>query len=215
MRLRRAPKNSFRPHRHVVAARTHVLAGIEAARIPARADRSPGSRGGATTGQRHRHRGSRVPSAGRRSDRHTLRRIVAIHRRSSIGHYYVGNTGDVERAVGASASAATVTDGIQASVDYTQADAEWLRPSRRLGKCRARDAFGDAPAVRTTARFDDLGRERSPALRYARLRHLQDEFRLHAPRCRNASARSSGRDSTSRSVRRCPFLDFAVRRSGR
>jgi len=47
----------------------------------------------------------------------------------AIGHYYVGNTGDVDaRGWGVSVSR-TVTDGIHASIDYTQTDTEWLRPS--------------------------------------------------------------------------------------
>jgi len=46
-----------------------------------------------------------------------------------IGHYYVGNTGDVDaRGWGFSVSR-TVTDGVHASIDYTQTDTEWLRPS--------------------------------------------------------------------------------------
>ena len=48
---------------------------------------------------------------------------------ANIGHYYVGNAGDVDaRGWGVSISR-TVTDAIHASVDYTQTDAEWLRPS--------------------------------------------------------------------------------------
>jgi carboxypeptidase family protein/TonB-dependent receptor-like protein len=48
---------------------------------------------------------------------------------SSIGHYYVGHTGDVDvRGWGVSLSR-IVSDGMRASVDYTQADAEWLRSS--------------------------------------------------------------------------------------
>jgi outer membrane receptor protein involved in Fe transport len=48
---------------------------------------------------------------------------------AGIGHYYVGNTGDVDaRGWGVSVSRA-VTDGIHASIDYTQTDTEWLRPS--------------------------------------------------------------------------------------
>jgi len=47
----------------------------------------------------------------------------------AIGHYYVGNTGDVDaRGWGVSVSR-TVADGIHASIDYTQSDTEWLRPS--------------------------------------------------------------------------------------
>ena len=42
----------------------------------------------------------------------------------------VGNAGDVDtRGWGVSVSR-SVTEGIHASVDYTQADAEWLRPSK-------------------------------------------------------------------------------------
>ena len=48
---------------------------------------------------------------------------------ASLGHYYVGNGGDVDvRGWGVSLSR-TVTDGIKASMDYTQSDANWLRPS--------------------------------------------------------------------------------------
>src|SRR6185503_10723843 len=48
---------------------------------------------------------------------------------ANIGHYYVGNAGDVDaRGWGVSISR-TVADSIHASVDYTQTDAEWLRPS--------------------------------------------------------------------------------------
>ena len=48
---------------------------------------------------------------------------------SSVGRYYVGNSGDVDvRGWGVSVSR-TVADGVRASVDYTQADAQWLRPS--------------------------------------------------------------------------------------
>jgi hypothetical protein len=48
---------------------------------------------------------------------------------ANIGHYYVGNAGDVDaRGWGVSISR-TVADAIHASVDYTQTDAEWLRPS--------------------------------------------------------------------------------------
>lgn len=48
---------------------------------------------------------------------------------AAIGHYYVGNTGDVDaRGWGVSVSR-TVTDGVHASIDYTQTDTEWLRPS--------------------------------------------------------------------------------------
>jgi hypothetical protein len=49
---------------------------------------------------------------------------------ANLGHYYVGNAGDVDaRGWGVSVSR-TVADAIHASVDYTQVDAEWLRPSR-------------------------------------------------------------------------------------
>jgi hypothetical protein len=48
---------------------------------------------------------------------------------SSIGHYYVGNAGDVDvRGWGVSVSRA-VAAGMRASIDYTQADAQWLRPA--------------------------------------------------------------------------------------
>jgi hypothetical protein len=48
---------------------------------------------------------------------------------TNIGHYYVGTAGDVDaHGWGVSVSRA-VTNGIHASVDYTQANAQWLRPS--------------------------------------------------------------------------------------
>jgi len=48
---------------------------------------------------------------------------------TNIGHYYVGNAGDVlARGWGVSVSR-DVTNGIHASVDYTQSDTQWLRPS--------------------------------------------------------------------------------------
>ena len=48
---------------------------------------------------------------------------------ANLGHYYVGNAGDVDaRGWGVSVSR-DVTEGIHASVDYTQSNAQWLRPS--------------------------------------------------------------------------------------
>lgn len=48
---------------------------------------------------------------------------------TNIGHYYVGTAGDVDaHGWGVSISRA-VAYGIHASVDYTQADTQWLRPS--------------------------------------------------------------------------------------
>jgi outer membrane receptor for ferrienterochelin and colicin len=48
---------------------------------------------------------------------------------ANIGHYYVGNAGDVDaRGWGVSVSR-TVSNAIRASIDYTQTNAEWLRPS--------------------------------------------------------------------------------------
>jgi hypothetical protein len=53
---------------------------------------------------------------------------------AEIGHYYVGNTGDVDaRGWGLSLSR-TVADGIHASIDYTHTDAEWLRPTATTGR---------------------------------------------------------------------------------
>jgi TonB dependent receptor/Carboxypeptidase regulatory-like domain len=48
---------------------------------------------------------------------------------AAIGHYYVGNTGDVDAHGWGVSVSRTVTDGIHASIDYTQTDTEWLRPS--------------------------------------------------------------------------------------
>jgi TonB dependent receptor-like, beta-barrel/Carboxypeptidase regulatory-like domain len=47
---------------------------------------------------------------------------------SSVGHYYVGNTGDVDAHGWGVSVSRTVADGVHASVDYTQTDTEWLRP---------------------------------------------------------------------------------------
>ena len=48
---------------------------------------------------------------------------------SRIGHYYLGSSGDVDvRGWGASLSRMVAT-GMRASIDYTQSDANWLRPS--------------------------------------------------------------------------------------
>ena len=53
---------------------------------------------------------------------------------ANLGHYYVGNAGDVDaRGWGVSVSR-TVADAIHASIDYTQTNAEWLRPS--MGSAR-------------------------------------------------------------------------------
>src|SRR4029434_10389171 len=48
---------------------------------------------------------------------------------AAIGHYYVGNTGDVDAHGWGVSVSRPVTDGIHASIDYTQTDTEWLRPS--------------------------------------------------------------------------------------
>jgi outer membrane receptor protein involved in Fe transport len=47
----------------------------------------------------------------------------------AIGHYYVGNTGDVDAHGWGVSVSRTVADGIHASIDYTQTDTQWLRPS--------------------------------------------------------------------------------------
>jgi TonB dependent receptor/Carboxypeptidase regulatory-like domain len=47
----------------------------------------------------------------------------------AIGHYSVGNTGDVDARGWGVSVGRTVADGIHASIDYTQTDTEWLRPS--------------------------------------------------------------------------------------
>jgi outer membrane receptor protein involved in Fe transport len=47
---------------------------------------------------------------------------------ASIGHYYVASAGDFDaRGWGVSLSR-TVIDGVKASLDYTQTDADWMRP---------------------------------------------------------------------------------------
>src|SRR5262249_54150817 len=58
----------------------------------------------------------------------------------------------------------------------------------RIGAPRAGDAVGRPPAVRATARPDDLDRERGATVRYARLYHLQAEFGFHQFRCRHTWA---------------------------
>src|SRR5262249_52053226 len=51
---------------------------------------------------------------------------------ASLGHYYIANAGDADiRGWGLSLSR-TVVDGVRASVDYTQADADWIRGSTGL-----------------------------------------------------------------------------------
>lgn len=53
---------------------------------------------------------------------------------ASIGHYYVATAGDFDaRGWGVSLSR-TVIDGIRASVDYTQTDADWVRPGADPGR---------------------------------------------------------------------------------
>jgi len=47
----------------------------------------------------------------------------------AIGHYYVGNTGDVDAHGWGVSVSRTVADGIHASIDYTQTDTQWLRAS--------------------------------------------------------------------------------------
>ena len=50
---------------------------------------------------------------------------------AKVGHYYVGNSGDADvRGWGLSLSR-TVAEGLHASVDYTQSDANWVRPGAR------------------------------------------------------------------------------------
>jgi len=46
-----------------------------------------------------------------------------------IGHYFIGNTGDVDAQGWGVSVSRTVVDGTRASIDYTQTDTEWLRPS--------------------------------------------------------------------------------------
>src|SRR5258705_115735 len=48
---------------------------------------------------------------------------------ANIGHYYVGNAGDVDARGWCVSISRTVADAVHASIDYTQTDAEWLRPS--------------------------------------------------------------------------------------
>ena len=48
---------------------------------------------------------------------------------AGIGHYFIGNTGDVDAQGWGISVSRTVVDGIRASIDYTQTDTEWLRPS--------------------------------------------------------------------------------------
>jgi hypothetical protein len=48
---------------------------------------------------------------------------------TSIGHYYVGTAGDVDASGWGISVSRAVATGIHASVDYTQSDAQWVRPS--------------------------------------------------------------------------------------
>ncbi len=48
---------------------------------------------------------------------------------ASIGHYYVGATGEADVHGWGVSLSRVASDGLRASVDYTQSDADWLRPS--------------------------------------------------------------------------------------
>jgi hypothetical protein len=48
---------------------------------------------------------------------------------ANVGHYYVGNAGGVDAHGWGMSVSRTVTQGLHASVDYTQADAQWLDPT--------------------------------------------------------------------------------------
>ena len=95
-----------------------------------------------------------------------------------------------------------VVDGVRASVDYTQADADWSGRSRRLRGARAHGAAGAASA---DERIHDLTR-RSRAWcrrRDACLRRLQDELRRSRRDPASSRPRPAARASTCRSTRRC------------
>ena len=47
---------------------------------------------------------------------------------ANVGHYYVGNAGGVDAHGWGLSVSRTVTEGLHASVDYTQSDAQWLNP---------------------------------------------------------------------------------------
>jgi len=110
--------------RHVAAAATDVLAGVDAIGFsPERID--------------HVEIAAEQPLAddilvGVRAFRQevsdqivdALRRLAAQYRGSRIGHYYLGSSGDVDVRGWARSLSRTVATGIRASIDYTQSDAQ-------------------------------------------------------------------------------------------
>jgi hypothetical protein len=62
---------------------------------------------------------------------------------ANVGHYYVGNAGGVDARGWAVSVSRTVAEGLHASVDYTQADAQWLDPmAAALAGARMTPAIG-------------------------------------------------------------------------
>src|SRR5688572_17219547 len=62
----------------------------------------------------------------------TLYGMAVADSRSGVGHYHVGSAGDFEARGWSVSASRSVSDGIRASVDYTQFDAEWLAGSSHV-----------------------------------------------------------------------------------
>ena len=62
----------------------------------------------------------------------TLFGMAVADSRSGVGHYHVGSAGDFEARGWSVSASRSVSDGIRASVDYTQFAAEWLAGSSDL-----------------------------------------------------------------------------------
>src|SRR5688572_13570942 len=62
----------------------------------------------------------------------TLFGLSVAESRSGVGHYHVGSAGDFEARGWSVSASRSVSDGIRASVDYTQFDAEWLAGSSHV-----------------------------------------------------------------------------------
>ena len=103
--------------------------------------------------------------SGRRSDRDAVRRPLPGTSAASLGHYYVASAGDFDaRGWGVSVSR-DVAAGVRASVDYTNVESTWMRPSPDADALALRRACRSCATRRAPPRRDDVGREhgcRSP-----------------------------------------------------
>ena len=113
--------------RHLAAAAADVLVARRRPPARGRADQSPGGRGRARLRVGDRV-AARVPAARRRSARHAVRRRHCRTRRRRVGHYFVGNAGDVD-ASGVSAGIRTAIAGrVHGSVEYSLTRARMATP---------------------------------------------------------------------------------------